>query len=276
MGEVVRAGGAVVGGGMMEKQLTLSIMTYEQALDWEKRLCHTANEFRDLLNEGHKGEAWKALGYASFTQHLHVLADRLGFSANYAWRELKAAQIEENLLDNCQVENNRIPESHLRPLSGLEPGQQREAWQEAIRTAPNGRVTGAHVARVVRGRQELPKAMVYERVELQGGVVACSRCKQLYDGRNIEYCPYCAYTSEQRVQHLEHEREKAKQQVHYSSETPEWYTPEHIITRVIGVMGEIDLDPCSNDKDNPNVPAKEHYTQADDGTIDRSYCSCAS
>ncbi len=154
-------------------------------------------------------------------------------------------------------------------MSGLEPDQQCEVWQEVIETAPNGKITGAHVERVVRGRQELPKAMVYERTELHGGIVECSRCQQLYDGANIEYCPYCAYTHEQRVQYLRHKQKhgetESRQQVHFSSETPEWYTPQHIIDRVLKVMGEIDLDPCSNDKDNPNVPASQHYTQEDDG-----------
>jgi hypothetical protein len=28
---------------------------------------------------------------------------------------------------------------------GLEPSQQREVWQEAVETAPNGKLTAAHV-----------------------------------------------------------------------------------------------------------------------------------
>lgn len=56
-----------------------------------------------------------------------------------------------------------------------------------------------------------------------------------------------------------------KMDVHYSSETPEWYTPPDIIDRVVDVLGAIDLDPCSNSHDTPNVPAAHHFTQADDG-----------
>lgn len=51
----------------------------------------------------------------------------------------------------------------------------------------------------------------------------------------------------------------------YSSETPEWYTPKDIIDRVIWVMGGIDLDPCSNSHDAPNVPAAMVFTREDDG-----------
>ena len=54
--------------------------------------------------------------------------------------------------------------------------------------------------------------------------------------------------------------------VHYSSATPEWYTPAGIIDRVLAVFGHIDLDPCSNAHgDAANVPARFHYTKADDG-----------
>lgn len=79
----------------------------------------------------------------------------------------------------------------------------------------------------------------------------CQSCGQVYDGPR---CPDC------------HKPDPIPSPlaVHYSSETPEWYTPEHIIERVIQVLGEIDLDPCSNPGE-PNVQAREHYTQEDDG-----------
>lgn len=53
--------------------------------------------------------------------------------------------------------------------------------------------------------------------------------------------------------------------IHYSSETPEHYTPDHILTLVSEVTGGIDLDPCSNSKTSPHVPALAHYTAEDDG-----------
>jgi len=52
--------------------------------------------------------------------------------------------------------------------------------------------------------------------------------------------------------------------VHFSSETPEWYTPPEIIERVIAVMGAIDLDPCSSNG-KPNIPAAQHLTANDNG-----------
>lgn len=61
------------------------------------------------------------------------------------------------------------------------------------------------------------------------------------------------------------DRPKSSMAVHFSSETPEHYTPREIIDAAIACMGGIDLDPCSNSKSNPNVPAATHYTREDDG-----------
>lgn len=54
-----------------------------------------------------------------------------------------------------------------------------------------------------------------------------------------------------------------KHGVHFSSETVEHYTPEHIIESAMHTMGDIDLDPCADpDK---RVPAGAHFTKDDDG-----------
>ena len=49
-----------------------------------------------------------------------------------------------------------------------------------------------------------------------------------------------------------------------SSKSPEWYTPATMVEKVIELLGEIDLDPCSNPHPY-QIPAKVHYTQEDDG-----------
>jgi phage N-6-adenine-methyltransferase len=50
---------------------------------------------------------------------------------------------------------------------------------------------------------------------------------------------------------------------HFSSESDEWYTPEHIVRGVQDALGQIDLDPCSNSQ--KSVPAAAHFTKEDDG-----------
>jgi phage N-6-adenine-methyltransferase len=51
--------------------------------------------------------------------------------------------------------------------------------------------------------------------------------------------------------------------VHFSSDTPEWYTPKHIVTAVTRALGAIDLDPCA-DPDKA-IKAATHFTAKDDG-----------
>jgi hypothetical protein len=55
----------------------------------------------------------------------------------------------------------------------------------------------------------------------------------------------------------------SKLAVHHSSESPEHYTPPAIVDLVADCLGAIDLDPCSNPE--KTIPAKRHYTSADDG-----------
>lgn len=58
----------------------------------------------------------------------------------------------------------------------------------------------------------------------------------------------------------------ARMAVHYSSESPEHYTPQLIIDATIACLGTIDVDPCSNAKgEAATVPSALHFTSADDG-----------
>lgn len=53
--------------------------------------------------------------------------------------------------------------------------------------------------------------------------------------------------------------------VHFSSGTSVHCTPGNIIAATLACLGEIDLDPCSEGDEPPNIPAHAHYTVADDG-----------
>lgn len=50
-----------------------------------------------------------------------------------------------------------------------------------------------------------------------------------------------------------------------SSDKDTWCTPVEIITVVQDMLGGIDVDPCSNNKEAPNVPARIHFTKDDNG-----------
>lgn len=72
----------------------------------------------------------------------------------YAYRLISAAEVVSNLSPIGDI----LPsvETQARPLTRLEPEQQREAWAKAVETAPNGKVTAAHVQSVVDEIQQKP------------------------------------------------------------------------------------------------------------------------
>jgi site-specific DNA-methyltransferase (adenine-specific) len=154
---------------------------------------------------------YKLSGYATFDEYCQ---QRWGLSRSYAFRHIQAAQVAAVLpIGNAPA--NEAQARQLVPLLVQGAEAIRGAWQEAVETAPNGKLTAAHVETVV-------------------------------------------------------ERHTSPLTVHFSSKTPEWYTPQIIIDRVLQVFdGTIDLDPCSNDGE-PNVPATRHFTRTDDG-LSRSW-----
>ena len=91
-----------------------------------------ANELRRLLAEGYEREAWRALGFGSWTECVRGLSDEFGFSERYAWLQHSANETER-LLNHGSVA--QIPERHLRPLSRLDTDDdKREAWRVGRRS----------------------------------------------------------------------------------------------------------------------------------------------
>jgi phage N-6-adenine-methyltransferase len=62
---------------------------------------------------------------------------------------------------------------------------------------------------------------------------------------------------------LKRDRGRPPSGVHFSSESPEWYTPAHILERTAAALGGIDLDPCADPE--RHVPSLDHFTKEDDG-----------
>jgi phage N-6-adenine-methyltransferase len=170
--------------------------------------------------------------------------ERWGFGGEHARRLMRSAEVVQNLRESPPM-GGLLPanEKQARPLNALEPDQQREAWQRAVDTAPDGRITAGHVQRVV---DEMTRPDEPETDEYQNGT---------YD--------YSLPPTPMRPPDVQ--AEPARLAVHFSSATPEHYTPREIIDAVIDCMGEITLDPCSNSHDAPNVSAAHHFTAEDDG-----------
>lgn len=80
---------------------------------------------------------------------------RWNMSKQHAIRLIQASKVFNNVAPLGAVPE---AERHIRPLTRLEPTQQIEAWQRAIDTAPNGKITAAHIQSVVdemQGKVEL-------------------------------------------------------------------------------------------------------------------------
>jgi len=82
-------------------------------------------------------------GYATFEEYCRAEWD---FTGRYARNLMASTRVIENIGSGTIVP---LTESQARPLAKLQPDQQREVWQQAVETAPEGKVTARHVAKVV-------------------------------------------------------------------------------------------------------------------------------
>jgi hypothetical protein len=91
---------------------------------------------RHLVLELYEREGWSALGYNTWRE---CVTAEFNSSQAYLYRQLEAAQTEKVI---SPIGEKEIPESQLRPLTKLKdnPDQQREAWQHAVESAPEGKV----------------------------------------------------------------------------------------------------------------------------------------
>ena len=73
--------------------------------------------------------------------------DRWGMVASRARQLIAAAEVATNI--ESVTTGNTLTERAMRPLTKLKPDQQREAWAKAVDTAPEGKMTAAHVEQTV-------------------------------------------------------------------------------------------------------------------------------
>lgn len=75
--------------------------------------------------------------------------ERWGFTDERARLLMRGAEVVDNLKNPTIVGVLPLSESHARPLTRLEPDQQITAWQRAVDTAPDGKITAGHVQNIV-------------------------------------------------------------------------------------------------------------------------------
>jgi hypothetical protein len=127
----------------MNDEVSLRHMNAEEARSVIDKINSNMNDIRCLLLDLYEKNGWEALGYKSWRDCVKA---EFHVGQAYLYRQLEAARIEKEV---SPIGENPIPESQLRPLTKLEPEQQVQAWQQAVETAPNGKVTAKHVKEVV-------------------------------------------------------------------------------------------------------------------------------
>lgn len=130
----------------MEKAIVVRPMVEKEARECVDRINTNMKDVRYLILDLYEREGWSALGYDNWRE---CVSAEFKQGENYLYRQLEVAQVEKNILP---IGKTTIPESQLRPLVSLRnnPDQQREAWQQAVSTAPDGKVTAAHVTKIVK------------------------------------------------------------------------------------------------------------------------------
>jgi phage N-6-adenine-methyltransferase len=238
-------------------------MTQSEAERWQVKIETTGQKLGQLLYEGYKRDAWRVLGYGSWTQCVRALAEKSGFSETYGFRSIEAERLKNEVLPI----GSDTKESQTRPLSKLPTDQEKvEVWSKAVETAQNGKLTAKHVESVVRSYQET-------------GVITCLTCNEMYDrGRFIYGCPYC-YKKKHGLQGwVENLPERMRDESKTSDTTRInarsnniWYTPSDYIESARSVLDMIDLDPASSKEANEVIEARHFFTEEDNGLIQNWY-----
>lgn len=167
--------------------------------------------------------------------------ERWQLKQSHTYRLMDAASVIENLKSSPNGGTLPDNERQIRPLTSLPPEQQAEAWKEALETAPDGKVTAAHVEATVQRIHYGPIEGDYQpdvpSVQVE---VPIPEVNAATPPKNL---PHVARNSGEN----------------------EWYTPPHIIAAARAVMGAIDCDPASTALANGIVNATTYYTVDDDG-----------
>lgn len=119
--------------------------------------------------------------------------ERWGMVASRARQLIAASEIVSNLQSVTNVTLLPTTESQTRPLSSLEPEQQLEAWAKAIETAPEGKITAAHVQSVV---DEIKNDFNYKRDNRRTTPV------NIYVPQGMDACQTPAYAIDPLIPHL--------------------------------------------------------------------------
>jgi hypothetical protein len=96
----------------------------------------------------------KVRGIATFESYCK---ERWGFTRANAYYLIDAAKVEKNLSNTFDIAPSSLRQTIALAKLNDNPAQQRTAWQKAVETAPEGKVTAAHVYKIVKDMTEPTK-----------------------------------------------------------------------------------------------------------------------
>ena len=103
---------------------------------------------RALMEIRDKGYYRDVLGFDTFEAYCKAKWD---FSRRHAYRFIESVEVVDDVSDRTQIKPVNLEQT--RPLVNLPTEKRGEAWQKAVETAPEGKVTAAHVQKVVKAYQ---------------------------------------------------------------------------------------------------------------------------
>jgi hypothetical protein len=228
---------------------------------------HSLAELEAVIERGlatfiEVGEALREIRDARLYRETHstfeaYCRERWGWTRQHVNRQIAAAQIIPYLEPTGSIPSM---ERQARELAAIrDPDEQIEVWREVQRRSDQ--ITAEEIKRV-----KLQRQLALQAEAAQTDPASLSPLQPLqgilseHDQQEGSVLP--------RLHFSERRPDLAGfHAVASSSTSPEWYTPAEVLGAVTEVLGDIDLDPCSNSHEQPNVPATHLYTRADYGLL---------
>ena len=129
----------------MNELMSVDIKTLTTG-DLESRVVSSLEDAALYISELKQRKPWRVKGISQ-DEYWRGL---LGKSKRYIDMQLAAGRIQADIKMGTIVPTPPTHESQLRPLVGLSQEDRIEAWQTAVDTAPDGKITASHVERVAR------------------------------------------------------------------------------------------------------------------------------
>ena len=89
---------------------------------------------------------WRLYALAGYESFEDYCRERWDFGRARACQLIHASEVVDRVYNCKQIEVLPRNEAQVRPLITLDPEEQVQAWQQAVKAAPGGRITAEHVA----------------------------------------------------------------------------------------------------------------------------------